>query len=724
MAENVFKKCKFPNDLLFAAKKLESELATRIESNQVLFQETQAISEGMDVLLDEGFSILEELFTKSGSSLKSTADVAETYGLLPNNSTTDQDEQFVTNAGILLFDTVGYMPGQNFDISKLRRMYFSYGLDLKKTKETMVNTTDKAVFINDRLVLTVIPPKEKGRNYTLAEIKKLLKLDYLTKEDIVVTDDQSTIVMTTSFIAENKSQSQIVNVLKVPAYDLITNVFHFGDIDSSVTAIERYTDLGYSGDSLGAILEGQDLANYNADTVVNMINSEKQVAYDLISKIDYVLLGYNEFSKKTSQSYKKLLVDSMAAMEKSHRKAISTSIFQVSTFVTKEIYTLLSKKHSDERIEYLLKHRKDITDFYFNPTDEELLKLLRKVVSAAPTGSTYISNRAVNYIENNPLPKSDMLFLYSCIFDAIRVLNFQKTEDLPNPYYLKKMREYLTNFVDHPFPSVSEKEQKTGMIIDGVPSAATPAGVITANMDPKPTFDYEDKKKAVENAFKELLPLYPKELAGPLADIINAVVRLFDQAMAAINQFMKQAQNTIFAMKKKLDAFISQHLSLTGGGVFQNSLLKCAINWDIGLSTDLLEMLSNFLLKFVGQVVAFLAKLKAWIADILEKVLCLPVDLINNFLGQIEMILPNVCKLPRVSLGDQLTEALTKMKNVSQFYNVCLGALGSDIAKLRMEVWSAPDKLASFQSGAGCQSEAGAGFMTASTLNLGVGVGV
>jgi len=119
MTENVFKKCKFPNDLLFAAKKLESELAVRIESNQNLFQEAQTASEGMNALLQEGFEILEEFFTKSGSSLKSTDDVAETYGLLPNNSTTDQDEQFVTNAGINLFDEVGYIPGQNFDISKL-----------------------------------------------------------------------------------------------------------------------------------------------------------------------------------------------------------------------------------------------------------------------------------------------------------------------------------------------------------------------------------------------------------------------------------------------------------------------------------------------------------------------------------------------------------------------------------------------------------------------------
>jgi len=725
MAENVFKKCKFPNDLVFAAKKLESELAKRLAENQSLYQEAQVASEGMDVLIDEGFSILEEFFTKSGSSLQSTRDVADTYGLLPNNSTKDEDEKFITNAGMLLFDNVGYMPGQNFDIGNLRRMYFAYGTSLTKTKDTMkkAEVSDRAVIINDRLVLQIVPPLDSGRKTPLFYIKTALKLDYLTNNDIAVMDDQSTVVMTTSYICENKSQSQVINVMHVPEYDLIANVFHFGDVDSSVTAMDRYTNMGYMGDYLGAILSGQDLANYNANIVLNMVEAEKKKAYDLITLIDFISINYKKLPKSRQETLQKNLLDGVRALEKAHRKSISVSLFQVSTFVHKDIYTLLATKHTDFMIEHLLRIRNDVTDFYFNPTDQEFLKLLRKVVSSAPTGSTYISNRAVNYVESNPLPKSDLLALYASIADTLRVISYNKGGvGLPTQFHLGKAREYLYNFVNHPFP-VEKKVPQNGDIFDGFYSSATPAGILAPNMDPMLTMNYDDKKKQVDDAFKDLISLYPKEMAGPLSDIINAVVSLFDGAIRAINLFMKQAQNTIFAMKKKLDAFISQFLSLTGGGVFQNSILKCAINWDIGLSTDLLDMLSSFLFKFIGQVVSFLAKLKAWIADILEKVMCLPVDLINNFLGQIEMMLPSACKLPRVSLGDQLTKALNNLKNVSEVYNVCLQTLGKDIAKLRMEIWSAPDKLASFTGSAGCQSEAGASFMTASIVNVGVGVG-
>jgi hypothetical protein len=124
----------------------------------------------------------------------------------------------------------------------------------------------------------------------------------------------------------------------------------------------------------------------------------------------------------------------------------------------------------------------------------------------------------------------------------------------------------------------------------------------------------------------------------------------------------------------------------------------------------------------MGQILAFLAKLKKWISDILEKILCFAVDLLNNILGQVSLALPSACKIPRFSLGANLDAALTRLKNLSTAQMFVLENSTKDIAKLRIAVRSSPDKLFQFKESSNCASTASSNFMNASMLNIGVTV--
>jgi len=157
-------------------------------------------------------------------------------------------------------------------------------------------------------------------------------------------------------------------------------------------------------------------------------------------------------------------------------------------------------------------------------------------------------------------------------------------------------------------------------------------------------------------------------------------------------------------------------------GNFNSSLLKCAINWDIGISTDLLDMLYNYIMKFIGQVIAFLTKIKTWIADILTKLLCFPVNILNSFLGKIQMALPSVCKLPKFDLGTKLNDSLTKLLNCASVKGIILQSLDKDLLKLKLNVSAAPDRLGQFKNSALCESAATSNFMNASNLNVSAGV--
>ena len=145
----VTSKCKFPHDLNFAIKLLEDEIGARLLANQQLLKAAEAAMYGilgtatgtgtgttgtgtrttgttgtgtggagtLGSALDKGNAILDELLANNGagtptsSGITSGADVADQYGLLPDNATDEDQEKFLANAGINLVDGVVYMSG-------------------------------------------------------------------------------------------------------------------------------------------------------------------------------------------------------------------------------------------------------------------------------------------------------------------------------------------------------------------------------------------------------------------------------------------------------------------------------------------------------------------------------------------------------------------------------------------------------------------------------------
>jgi hypothetical protein len=754
MAFTVSQRCRFPNDLEFAAKQLDVELTKRVQANQALLKDAESAIVGLDAVFDEGTAILDSFFTlndaspsqrpsseqdnltspdnavtvdgqpsssyDTSSSLKNTEDVANTYGLLPDKSTEEQDEKFITNAGIILFDNTVYLFGSQSDtpihyenIKLLRRLYFTVDANLKKTKE-ILDTSTKTVFIHNQLYLKTVPSKTYDTPYSVEEIKELLNIDYITPEDVAVASDNSSIVLLKFFISMDKSVAEVLRVTRIPAEEIVTNVFHFESVDNSTAAIARYVYLGYTGIELGAILAGEDLVTSSPVTITDNIEKSKVDANKLIQYIDFLKPKYDTLSTTFKDDALTQIRTGITDLIKTHKRTMSLYLFQVSTIQQKDIITELKKKHTDEKIDYLLKKRPDCIDLWFGPPDEKVLTTLKRTMDSAPTGSTFISNKAVNAKATSPISQNELVKMYADLYDAMRMAN---EPDLTLPQ-LDEIRKYLSNFLARNPEAAAGTEE----ILQGQPSAETPSGILMERMDAAKTLDLEQKKKDVTDAFQDLYDTYPKSIAGPLADIINKIADLFEKVVKVINKLVQQAQNTLLAMKKRLDSFMSKFLSLTGNASFSNSLLKCAVNWDIGLSVDILDRLFDFFFKAMGQILAFLSKLKKWISDILEKLLCYATDLLNNILGQVSLALPSACKIPRFYLGANLDAALTRLKNVSTAQTFVFDSCSKDIAKLRIAVRASTDKLFQFKESSNCASTASSNFMNAAMLNVGVGI--
>ena len=731
MVVRVTSKCKFPHDLNFAIKQLEDEIGLRLLDNQKLLKDAENLLPGMDALLDEGNIILDELLTKNGagtptsSNLTSGADVADQYGLLPDKATEQEQEQFLSNAGLTLVDKVVYLSGNMstdstdvLNIENLRRLYFALGRNLVST-EKVIRESTQTIFVHDSLSLAILPPKSRYKAYSLFEIKIMLKRDYLTKDDIAVTSDYRTVVLFKDYQALNKSKSETYAVFEKAGFAstrLITNVFHLKGVDSSPTAVARYMSLGYVGEELNAILTGQDYVNSEYASLLTWVDNLHAAAAKIITQLEYIEKVLAKNPNGDTIEIKTLVSEAQRAINilvNTHQELISTTLFKVSTDIQIEIIAKLREKHTDAKITYMLEKRPDILGVYFNPPDDALMGHIAKVTSSCLPGTTYISNMAVNKTQGK-LDQQVLLQMYCDLLDAIAYL------DVRTKSRVTKAKNSLYHYMDlTPIPMVTAYQP---VIIQGQPSAASPGSILTPQFDVGKTMDLEKRKENVYGTFNELNDMYPKSISEPLAEIIRSMVGFFEKVFKAIDSIITQAEKTLFALKNRLDSWLSKFASLIGQGNFNSSLLKCAINWDISLSTDILDRLFNFIMQIFGKILAILSKLKTWITDILTKLLYYPVNILNSLIGKFQIALPSACRLPKFDLPANLTDALTKLMNCSSTKSIVLQSFGKDLAKLQLSVSAAPDRLGQFQNSALCESSATSNFMNASMLNVGVGI--
>jgi hypothetical protein len=739
LAMAVTNRCKFPHDLNYAIKLLDDDLGNRFLENQQLLAEAEAVLPGLDELIDEGTNILDELMTKNGSgsqtssSLTNTKDVTKQYGLLPDKPTTEEQEKFLFNAGIILIDGVWYLAGTKSDdfrdsvnIETLRRLYFALGKDLKKTEDVLKNSV-KTVFISDKMDILQLPKKGLVNGnivkYSLEDIQKDFKQDQLTDKDIAYTADGRTLVLTKSFVAIDKSISVVINNSKIPYYRHITNVFHLNGVDNSTSAINRYKDLGYKDVKLNSILDGVDFAKNNTLYLSTSLTKLKEQASKIISILDFIekrmsapnyerkyAYGLTEFYDQINLALQQLIND--------HESFLTLILFLVSNYLKKDILDLLRQKHSDEKIKYLLEKRQEVTGIYFNPPDDVFMAHISKAITAAAPNSTSISNQFINNFfssmtVSNPYDQKKLLDMYAKLIDA-KTAN-EGSQDIAS---VKATKQALYDYIGiDPVAATSPTN-----ILQGQPSAATPSTVATGGFDVPRTMDFSTREKNAKDSFKDLYNIYPEEVAGPLIDVLDSVVSLFTKACVGIDTIISSADKTLLAMKKRLDAWLSKQNGLTGQGDYSSSLLKCSINWDIGVSLPLLDKLYDFLMRFVGKVIELLSKIQKWISNILTKLICMPSNILNSFLNNLQQALPSACKIPRFDLGDKINASLSAMMNVCTTKGITLKAFEKDIAKLKVSVSAAPDRLGQFKSGALCDSSATSNFMNAAILNVNVGI--
>ena len=732
--------CQFPQDLDAAAKALEQEIGDRFKNSLALLRGIEDSTPGIAEGINEACNIMAQLMANGdgSASLKTCGDVSKQFGLPKDPSDPDvdatlEDERLMHHVGAAYVDGVMYIPGykstvvgDSDNIEVLRRLYFALGRDFAKVAD-LYKSTRTAVIHNLADVRILAPKVVNKEAYTFDEVVQLTGATYLAVPDVYVSEDFYTYVMLKGrHLATNASLAETKKNYGLTDTDIVTSVFHFGSIDNAASSIDNYSRLGYSGEKLSSILNGSDLVVGFPEVVDATISSNKLTANNTVGKIDFILSRYESIPNLNTTRDKN--VATIKTIRSGHVGTIADSKFQVTLVQQKDTLDRLRAVHGDDKIKDLLEKRLEVLGVYFSAPDALIFQLLAEVTVAVP-GSTMSSNGFLTRDSSDVYNNHTFLIMAADLHLAQRAIEATPPERSDFQLSRQKLVDFTgtepklaeNSYVNPDGTLGNPKDPKD--VYQGQPSLASPGSILATTMETDRVFRLELRLGVIDDLLAKLGDLFEQAIAKPLAHIIGLIAKLFKAAMRACKLLQETLEKAVLPIKRKVDAFMSQFLSLTGSGVFESSLLKCAINFDIGVSTSLLDDLLQLIDLLSGLIGGFISAMIKFVADFIENFLCLPINMINAFIGKVSVSLPSFCQTPTIDIGDTLTKALEDLRAVADLKQASFTAFSGDLIRFRAIVDSAPDKVTAFKSGGLCNSGGVNKFYGAAVLNLSGGRG-
>lgn len=721
MAMALARECIFPQDLESAAHKMQQELNDRFQNNLALLNAVKPSIPEVDSLITRGNNLLSQLLANGdgSSNIKTLDDLSTQFGLPKEPPTQEDNERSLFYAGMVLVNGVLYVNGvkspvgpDRDNIAVLRRIYFSTGRSLSKVESFLNQKSSFPVHLS--INFFNLAPAAPQTPLTLDQIRAQTNLNYLTTDDYSVNLDSSVTILNYNYLTFGQSLTQTQAQFNIPSSQIVSSVFHFNRVDNSTPSTNKFRNYGYSGDELTAILSGQDLAKLSSNPIKTGIDNSKSQATAIVSSLNFIITRYNTLSNSNLVNLQSTILQQLNSLYDYFLSVFVEYLFRVTIIKQLDTLTKLRQRNTDADIVYLLERRQEVQGIYFGASDDIYAREIGEAISADP-GSTTVSNKFLNASANtSTIDQRTLIRMIGDIQAARNAIQASFTEES-----IGNAKAYLIDFgATSPFVTPSANKP----ILQGQPNTASPASLMVQYVSFSTTFELNLRIAAIDDALAGLNRFYTDNIAKPLARVIDIVTGFFESAMNMCKQLIADAKGAIMPLKNRLDAFMSKYLSLTGSGVFKSSLLSCAINFNIGLSSGILDDLLALLDEIANAVGKFFKDLAKWLADLLKQLLCMPFDLLNSFLGGIQTSLPSACQLPKIDLGTDLTSALVRLRNVGAMKNAVFSGMSRDLVRFRALVKSAPDKLNQFNNDA-CGSGSTADFYNASILNIETGLG-
>ena len=643
-------------------------------------------------------------------------------------------------------------PNSTLNISNLRSLYrsSSYSLDLAQTYINQNLRVSGSTFVVQRRLRADRYPSFIT-DATILTATAALDPSF-SKDDIVTAGAHKYAVY---WVLEgvNKSLLQLTN-----PEEIASHWYCYNQISTTTKSQNDYKALGCVDTLLTTLLNGQSVVDNAASlkatrALFSTISSDiNKITLPLVQTL---LNQIPTFALSTIANALTSRLLEISGYITAHKKAMNQLVFEVVTFYQLDTLALLRVKHSDSEIQRLLINR-TISSMDLEPNPSDVYKAVTAALSvpanSAATSTGYINSVPAS-IYNQKILDTQLALLLEAQLAINQALVALATNDPVNnrksaaAALTTKAQGFLTTYVSYQgvyglpqkiFPGGEVAITATTKPI-GVSSLASPATIIYQNVNVTSTYPvYSSITAAVGNTADphdhsgsyaaKLIAEGLNALLGVIKSILNGLQLVVTTALNAISAITSAMQSKILPMKHQMDSILSKFNALTGSGQFDSSLLKCAVSFNLGISFTLLDQILALLNNIGAKIQGFITGFVSTINEMINQILCIPVNLINGLLNAANGALNSalgplagICTVPPFTLPQEIQDALAGFKFAISTKQLSMQSMGGDCVKVSLGFSAAPVKGNQFKASAACSGGGSPAFFNSAQLNLSAG---
>lgn len=679
-------------------------------SNQITSAEALISDLQLDSIIDNCNKALQDIVNLGDpySAIKDINDLPSLFGIDTPNTQEDDEKRVFDSTDLVLSNGFFFKKADadsiyTDNIEVLRRAYFAVGRNLDLLNAEYSDQMDNAYRFS--LEIKKASPTIPNQGLTLNQIRRAFNDNSISKADYIVLADKSVLlVKRVPLLIPNINSSELSSRYNTTTYTSTSSIFHKTLPKNTTTAINRWVNLGYDLE-LPSILDGQDPA-LNFSIINPIFNLLKEQNSRLTNDINFYI---SRLGSANSIDMTASLTRTIADMDRTSKNLLS--IFQSEVSEIKEFDTLskLRNKLSDDEIHYLFTTQKYVKGINLNASYDEVFASIRQATNVS-AGETTISTNIINQVRSlKDINYSTILFVLSDIQDIQYILS-----NGINKENLSKMLASANTLATRKLVENNDTQQT----ISGFPSYTSPNSIITQRINIDRNFKAILSLGFIDGAINEISGLYNKYVGQTISGLFRIIANLAQKAVKMVNQLRDKLLVTIMPMKRKLDQFISKYLTLIGSGDFDSSVLKCAVNFNIGLNTDVFSYLMALIEQLSAALNKLIASLVALLVQAIEKILCPVISMIDQFIGSANSYLPSFCSFNSpILLPESAIKSLNELRSIATLQNTIIGTYSGDLIRSRALIETAPNRLSNFVDQAGCLNKNASTMMTSTLLN-------
>lgn len=652
--------------------------------------EIESLNIGADIA--QGNEVLQNLLNLGdGTGVTQLSDVPALFGIDSPASQVYDEELIFKSTGLVMTSGILYKSADagtssEDNIEVLRRVYNAVGRSIDSAAVILASPLDQGY--RSEMQIRKYPPASPNKALTLEQLRTQTGITQLQAPDYVTLSDKSTVVIYRKPLAiPDITSKELVTRFGLNIDDMTSCIVQKGTAKNNTNAINNWIQQGYNAE-LPYILDGVDPIS-ESTLLVDSFNDFKSQVNNLIKDLQFIQTRLGT----VDPSYRSKYISAAEGVERSIKRMIGLSLFQVVIVRQSDIVTRLRENLSDAEITHLLENQVYVKGINFEATEIELAQMLSDSSSISAGDSTIsgsVLNSPLTVAQTNYGTLLLSLSDISSVISQIGTFTSISITDAINTLSNMASRNIVT--------AVTE-----GSPVAGFPCMVTPNTAVMSRLNFDRSFKVNLKLGKLDDAINKLKELYEKIVADSLTKILKTLVNAIKKALQMVNQVRDKLLLKIVPLKRQLEEFIAKYLTFIGKGDFDSSLLKCAVNFNLGLGTgilDLLETLIENLVKKINQLIGLLTKI---LLDTVTNLICPILAWIEKLLGAGNSYLPSFCSINSpILLPAEAIAALAELRMIANLQGQTFSTYSANLIQARALVTTAPDRLAQFRTAADC----------------------